>query len=327
MGCAVIALSLGETGATRVRFAIAPVHEAIGAVRVLQAPAAYPLHAAWLRHARQPATALDLAALAELMPAGGYMPDFLDPPPESPVSTFADDIARVRATPSRQVGKELRLALDQRPPTATGRAMLRHPGHARDELADTLEQVWQALVEPYWPTLQAVLEADVLYRGRRMADGGLALVAADLHRDIRLTRNTLRVRTPHTTEVDCRETGVQLVPSAFVTDRVNALIDPPWQPTLYYPARGIGDLWSRPTTAGTETAARLLGGTRANVLVGLADTTSTSGLARSLHLAVPSTSEHLTVLRAAGLVTSSRQGRRVLHTRTPLGDALVAAFR
>jgi DNA-binding transcriptional ArsR family regulator len=33
-------------------------------------------------------------------------------------------------------------------------------------------------------------------------------------------------------------------------------------------------------------------------------------------------SHHLTALRDAGLVTSRRDGRSVLYTRTPLGDAL-----
>lgn len=322
-----IELALGPVGVSRVRFALAPVHEALGAIRVLLHPSRYPLHTSWLRRVRDDAAGLDLTALAELVTDQGYVPDFLDPPPTSPASTFADDVARIRATPARQVGRELRIALDQRPATATGRALLRRPGHSRDLLADRFEEVWRTLVEPYWPAMHAVLEADVLYQGRRMADGGLAHVTADLHRDITLDGDVLRVRSSYDTRVDCGESGVLLVPSAFVTDRVNVLCDPPWQPTVYYPARGVGELWSRPVSHEFESTARLLGTTRATVLAHLAATTSTSGLARSLGLPVATASEHLGVLRAAGLVASSRQGRRVLHTRTPLGDALIAAPR
>ncbi|MGH3097628.1 MAG: DUF5937 family protein [Streptosporangiales bacterium] len=322
-----IELRLGAPGATGVRFAIAPVHEAIGAIRVLLNPSRHPLHATWLRRVRAEATDLDLHQVAALMPDVGYMPDFLDPPPQSPVSTFEEDIARVRAIAPRQVGRELRLSLEERVDAPIRRALLRHPAATRNRLADLLERVWTALVLPYWPALRAVLEADVLYRGRRMADGGLRLVAADLHRDVRLVRDVLRVRSAYDYVGDCRDTGVVLVPSVFVTDRVNALVEPGWQPTLYYPARAVGNLWSRPTETGNTRLVRLLGGTRAAVLTALAGTASTSGLAATTGLPVSSTSEHLAVLRDSGLVDSSRQGRQVLHTRTPLGDALVSAAR
>ncbi|GAB6859125.1 helix-turn-helix domain-containing protein [Microbacterium xylanilyticum] len=44
-----------------------------------------------------------------------------------------------------------------------------------------------------------------------------------------------------------------------------------------------------------------------------------AGIARS------TASHHLTVLRDAGLVVSSRDGSRMMHLRTPLGEALVGA--
>ncbi|WP_243859488.1 ArsR family transcriptional regulator [Amycolatopsis arida] len=39
-------------------------------------------------------------------------------------------------------------------------------------------------------------------------------------------------------------------------------------------------------------------------------------------LAAGTVSEHLTALRAAGLLTTTRRGRRVRYSRTHLGDAL-----
>lgn len=320
-----IELVLGAQGSTRVRFAIAPVHEAIGAVRVHQDPRRHPLHATWARRTRALMREVDPALLLTVMPPDGYLPDFVDPPPASPVSTFTDDIARVRSTSPRQVGRELRMCLEQLPDTAEHRALRRRPARTRDALADVVERVWSVVVEPSWPALHAVLEADVLHRGRQLAAGGLASVIADLHRNVRLAGDTLCVTSSYDTSVDCAETGVLLVPSVFVTDRVNALIEPGWQPTLYYPARGVAALWSRPSEAGGERVGRLLGPRRAAVLAGLTGTASTSGVARAAAIPVPSASEHLAVLRDAGLVSSHRQGRRVLHTRTPLGDALVSA--
>ncbi|MFI0482630.1 ArsR/SmtB family transcription factor [Actinomadura sp. 9N215] len=50
-------------------------------------------------------------------------------------------------------------------------------------------------------------------------------------------------------------------------------------------------------------------------------------LAHRLRVTPSAVSQHLRVLHAAGLITSARQGRRVLYRRTPLGDQLTAPRR
>ena len=47
-------------------------------------------------------------------------------------------------------------------------------------------------------------------------------------------------------------------------------------------------------------------------------------LARAAGVSLASASEHATVLRNAGLITSRREGRRVSHTITWLGQQLLA---
>ena len=37
-----------------------------------------------------------------------------------------------------------------------------------------------------------------------------------------------------------------LVPTAFVWPEVWAMLDPPWQPAIVYPPRGLGALWEPP---------------------------------------------------------------------------------
>jgi DNA-binding transcriptional ArsR family regulator len=69
--------------------------------------------------------------------------------------------------------------------------------------------------------------------------------------------------------------------------------------------------------------ADLLGSTRAAVVEALADRAATTGgLARRLGISAATASEHASVLRAANLVTSERDGNRVVHRLTPLGLAL-----
>jgi DNA-binding transcriptional ArsR family regulator len=71
---------------------------------------------------------------------------------------------------------------------------------------------------------------------------------------------------------------------------------------------------------------RRCSGTRASraALLGLlAEPATTSGLAGRLGVTAGGVSQQLGVLRAAGLVTTRRDGRTVLHLRTDRADALL----
>ena len=115
------------------------------------------------------------------------------------------------------------------------------------------------------------------------------------------------------------------MPSAFNWPSVSVMLDPPWQPTLIYPARGVAALWHSPAAAPPVTLARLIGRTRAKLLLALAEPASTTALARRYGLSPGTVSEHLGALRDAGLVSASRARHQVLYERTPLGIALAGA--
>jgi DNA-binding transcriptional ArsR family regulator len=71
---------------------------------------------------------------------------------------------------------------------------------------------------------------------------------------------------------------------------------------------------------------RLVGRSRGAILrhLAAADTgRSTSEVGELAQLSTPTASEHLTVLRGAGLVRSTRHGKRMVHTVTPLGSRLL----
>ena len=118
----------------------------------------------------------------------------------------------------------------------------------------------------------------------------------------------------------------QRAPRAPFRQRLALSLDPPWPPVLIYPARGVSALWEQPGRTGPGTALhRLLGASRAAILLALEDPASTSQLAATLGQSLGGTGDHLAVLREAGLVARARSGRTVLYRRTPVGDALAAA--
>jgi DNA-binding transcriptional ArsR family regulator len=118
--------------------------------------------------------------------------------------------------------------------------------------------------------------------------------------------------------------GVLLMPSIFVWPDVVSGFAPRWQPTVIYPARGMGDLWPGPVPEAPDALVRLLGVNRAAILSGLEEPASTTALAYRHGLAPSSVSAHLSLLRHAGLLASRRHGHQVMYERTPLGVALAA---
>jgi hypothetical protein len=97
---------------------------------------------------------------------------------------------------------------------------------------------------------------------------------------------------------------------------------PTRQPTVIYPAHGVAGLWDEPGGTASEALTTLLGRGRATVLTALAQPATTTALAQRLGFAPSSVSAHLSVLRAAGLLVSTRHGHQVVYEQTPLGIAL-----
>ncbi|MFG2619400.1 DUF5937 family protein [Streptomyces sp. NPDC048507] len=321
----------GPADLLRCRFGISPRWETQEAVRVLRRPDRQAYHLPWLRRVRADAAGLDLRPLWLLMPRRGHHPDLLSPPPLGPSATFEEELARVRAAADdpRAAHEDLRRSLACTPgalDSPLGRRMLADPARAVAELADLTEAAWRALVAPHWPRLRALLEADVLFHSRRLAAGGLEALFDGLHPGLRWSGGTatLTVERPSHHDRELGGQGLLLMPSAFVWPEVAGGYDPPWQPTLAYPARGIGALWTASPGPAPRALAGLLGRARAEVLCALDEPASTTALAARLGLAPSTVSAHLSALRAAGLLIPARHGRQVLYERTPLAIALAA---
>jgi DNA-binding transcriptional ArsR family regulator len=311
----------------RCRFAISPLRETQGAIRTLSRPDRHGYHLPWLRQVRTVAAGLDLAAFWLLAPENGYAPDFLHPAPAVPLAALEDELAAIRATDAESAHHQIAWALAQTPGadrTIRGRGMLADPAGTVRQLAGLYEHVWAALLAPHWPRLRAVLEADVAYHARRLADGGMQRLFTGLHpklswSDGALTAADQLARPPESSE---RGGGLVLVPSVFFWPEAGSAFDPPWQPTVVYPARGIGGLWVQTGPTASTALVRLLGANRAAILTALDAPTTTTALAHRHAMAMSSVSAHLAVLRDSGLLGSRRYGHQVLYERTPLGIAL-----
>ncbi|MEU8341631.1 DUF5937 family protein [Spirillospora sp. NPDC048832] len=312
----------------RVRFAFSPLWEMVRSLRVLADPSGHALHLPWVRTVRPRLRGLGLEPLREVVGAAGYIPDFLTPPPETPLPDLGAELETVRATPPEVVAAELRWAGPGSRPSPARVALATEPERTLAHLADLLERYWAVAVEPFWPRVRDLLEGDVLRRAGALAAEGAAGVFGDLHEAVVWRAGTLNVDRRWSFRGELAGRGILLVPSAFVWPQVSVMV-PPYQPMLSYPPRGVATLWETgwPDEPRADALAALIGRRRADLLAALARPAATTDLARRLGVTAGAVSQHLGVLRACGLVTGHRMGRRVLYVRTPAGDALALGQR
>lgn len=317
---AVMRLVAGRADLLRCRFAFSPLWETVNAVRAFVDTRSRPYLGPWWERVRELRPPAELLAMQS---PRGYNPDFLSQPPEGAAPSVEAELARVRATPPARVAAELaRVDPDRCVDPAAVRAMLADPEAARDRLAGQLADAWRTLVLPWWPRVRELIDADIEYRSRLLAAYGLGHVVGGLHERIHWADGAV-VIAPAVEDLE-RELGgdgLILMPSAFVWPNVTAIVDPPWRPTVVYPARGIGALLGGRASPPAPLA-RLLGRTRALLLADLAEPASTAALAARHGLAPSTVSAHLSALAGAGLLTRRRQGHEVRYRCTPLGRAL-----
>ncbi|WP_460796716.1 ArsR/SmtB family transcription factor [Microbacterium sp. GXF0217] len=318
-------LSPGDVEA--VRFGVSPGHELAHAVRVLLRPAQHPLQWGWLRAVRERLPRESFALLAAVIGDDGYMPDFLTATPRWDMTPEAElDALRSAALAPMRVDFGKMVVRSQGARQRALRDMQKDPERARRMIADAWSEVWDAAVAPVWPQLERILRADIATRSRTIAASGISAMAGGLHARVSWGDGAVHVRLRrHSEQVDCRGVGLVLVPSVMSSWGCMVLTEPPAQPTLFYPARGITAGWARDSSETAEALGALLGPARAGILLASGSARTTSQVARDAEIAVSTASHHLSVLRGAGLIASERSANRMLHLRTPLGEAMVGA--
>ncbi|HEV7708297.1 MAG TPA: DUF5937 family protein [Asanoa sp.] len=311
----------------RMRFAYSPLAETAKSLYMINSGTIQPPHRGWYERVRSDLGRVDRELLSAVVPPGGHIAEFLFVGATTTTTTIEQQLQLVANWPLEHFASELAQAHRAHGPPAAVRRLVDLGADGPPRVADALEQYWRVAVEPYWPKLRAVLDADVAYRVGKLTRGGIAELMADLHPSIELNEHAIRITSR--TEGDVDGGGLTLVPCVFIWPHLWIEFGLAGDPSLTYGARGVGSLWQQDDSVTTEEEedplGALLGRTRAEILVALRLPRSTTDLARTIGLTPPTVSSHLAILRRGGLVTCWRSGRRVLYQRTGLGSTVVAA--
>ncbi|GGJ28184.1 ArsR/SmtB family transcription factor [Paenarthrobacter histidinolovorans] len=302
-----------------VRFGISPMCELGLSLRAIRDPSQYPLQLPWLRRTEEARSRLDLDGLLALVDHRLWTPDFLNPRPESPLTRIDDEFAALERMSSEQFHGDLIRVHGAVPAVFSGPV-----GPAIQRLVQILKDFWDTCFAPHWLRMRTILEADIVYRGRQLAHGGLFTMLNDLSGAVEFDGRVISVRlkNPASRTEKTDGLGLTLVPTMF-TRRASAPVNHGDPPMLMYPARGQGAMWEAEQVRSPAAVVAVLGEVRTSLLTALAAPASSTELGVRFGVTTSAVNQHLRVLRNAGLVTSTRYGHSVLYFRSELGAALL----
>src|SRR3954469_12215275 len=107
VGRRMIRYRFGHDDLLRTRFALSPLFEVVWSAHILRRPERAPLHGPWVADARECLADVDWSLLDWLANGYGdygYVPDFITPPPATPIADLDGELAPVRATPPQRLG-------------------------------------------------------------------------------------------------------------------------------------------------------------------------------------------------------------------------------
>ncbi|WP_260428361.1 ArsR/SmtB family transcription factor [Micromonospora globispora] len=247
-----------------------------------------------------------------------WTPDFLNPRPYSPLTRIDEELAGLADTDPAVVRRDLQAVHGAPLPDP-----LRGPApRVLTRIIDALTEYWRRCFEPHWPRMRALLEGDVTFRGRQIAQHGLAAMFSELSNTVRLVGSAVEVQLR--SDLDYTRTttgGLTLVPTLWTTN-ASTPISAAEAPMILYSARGVATLWEPQSLPAPDALSGLLGATRAGLLIQLGTPSSSTELAARLGVTTTAVNQHLRALRTGGLLVSARHGRAVLYRRSDLGDLL-----
>jgi DNA-binding transcriptional ArsR family regulator len=273
----------------------------------------------WRRNAARTCVRDDLAVLRTLIP-GGYFPDFLTP--SEGALGLDEGIEALLSTPHSRLRDEVGMLAGQSPLPAWCRRLADGDRETMQRLADAIRGHFRSTVEPYWQQARAHIDADRARRARAFLDGGTDGLLGSYLPMVRWERPVLSVDVPQEQDIYLQGRGLLLVPGFMSVGTPDFLLDNTLPQVLVYPVEHSLAV-SAAALAPRTSLAPLIGDTRTAVLETIGSGSSTTELARRVGVSAASISQHTAVLRSAGLIRTSRIGKAVLHTLTPLGSALL----
>jgi len=213
--------------------------------------------------------------------------------------------------------------------------ILDEPAAARSSVRRLLEDCDAAFFADAWSRVRPALAADARRKRDVLAVSGLQQVVAEVSAAITVDDRTPRLRVDKLQDslTTADERGMTFLPSVFGHPHLLVVHAPGWRPVVQYPIAGgtpaavavsVDTVQQRFHALDNPLRLRL-----ARSLVRAPHTTA--DLAEAWGVSASEVSRHLGVLKEAGLVTSVRHGRRVLHeldltATTRIGQDLVEAL-
>ncbi|MEU7576633.1 helix-turn-helix domain-containing protein [Streptomyces sp. NPDC041068] len=304
----------------RVRFAPrpAPLQALNTALLMMSRPDGGLLFDRWrLRVLR--ALPASVAPLRDLVPAD-QAPRFFDVFSD----TLDEGLDTVRAAHPDLVRCELeRVYATQAPPPPPWIRDLRQGDAAAWQIVRRAQHAaFETVVRPVWDSVQDLHQKEFTRHALAVAEHGVGAALAGLVPGSRLREDVWELAGPER-HITLKGRGLLLLPTFHWTGHP-LLADLPDHPLVVTYSAGPGLPLTQADADGTHDAlAGVLGRTRLDILLRLTEEHTTSDLARLLGVSNATASAHATMLRGAGLITTVRAGRAVLHQRTALGSLLI----
>jgi DNA-binding transcriptional ArsR family regulator len=319
-------IRMSDEDVQKMRLAISPLTELALSFYAIQSGEISPLHGPWVARVRAVAPRLDLEVLRALLPVRGHIPDFFFAGVRDANTTLEGQLESLRSCPEDQVTAGLMDAWHTEDLPAPVRHLSR-PAQ-RELIIGALREYWRLCMAPDWEFIRSALEDDVAYRSKTFVNKGLGDLVRDVNDRLSLEDDHIVVsRWRCGGEFVLRGGGLALIPSVFAGQHLLWRANADGASFLGYPCRGAGSLWRRKevSRSHSDSLGALLGRGRAAVLLAAATPRSTTELAQALGQSPGTVSAHLSILRASGLVSAWRVGRRVLYGITSLGASIAAA--
>lgn len=259
--------------------------------------------------------------LLGIAPPRGYSPDFLTPG----AASLDEGLDLVGSTPPPRIRADLTTLAAQRPLRADATALAEGSRSALRRLTDAIRCYHHVAVAPLARRVRPHVQADLAERGRTLLHTGVEKTLADLHPRARWQPPVLELPYAADHDLHLEGRGLLLVPSFFCWKGPITLKEPGARPVLVFPIER-DRAWAavQATAPSSRSLTALLGRTRAVILAVLAtEACTTTQLAQRTGVSIATASQHASVLRNAGLITTCRVGARVIHAATPSATTLL----